>query len=106
MSGKKKEAAKPLRQIITADDISWVKNSQQTEINKISGDEILAAKSAHSARRFKQSMVYQARRTNVNTHKKHFQEELDFHSKRYGWWQNDYDGPHIKNIDEKWHYTR
>ena len=49
--------------------MSWVKNGQTTEINNRLGDEIYAEKSAHSARRFKQNMIYNARKTNVNNWK-------------------------------------
>lgn len=80
---------KIIKQLITDDDINWVKNSQQLDINKITGDELLAGKSAHMARKFKQNMIYAARRSNVNTHRKHFTEELNFHEKRHGWWDND-----------------
>ena len=109
MSEKKpapKVQAKPLKQFITDNDISWVRNGQQADINKITGDEQYAAKAAHSARRFKQNMVYAARRTNVNTHKKHFQEELNYHASKSGWWNVDYDGLLIKNIDKEYHYIR
>lgn len=110
MSEKKSEPKKlrtiPLKQLIDEDDISWMKSGQRANINKLSGDEMFASKSAHSARRFKQNMIYNARKTNRNTHERHFKEELDYHSTRHGWWDIDYDGPLIKNIDEKWHYTR
>ena len=103
---EKKIQAKPLKQLVSENDIAWMHSSQEADINKFTGDEQFASKAAHSARRFKQNMIYNARKTNVNTHKKHFSEELDFHASRMGWWDIDYDGPHIKNIDKKWHYTR
>lgn len=97
---------KQLKQLITDSDISWVQSGQTSDINKITGDELLAAKAAHSARRFKQNMVYNARKTNKNTHLKHFKEELDYHATRHGWWNTDYDGPLMKNIDKEYHYIR
>lgn len=103
---EKKIQAKPLKQLITQSDISWVRDGQTEDINKILGDEIYAAKSAHSAHRFKQNMIYNARKTNVNTHKKIYEDELEFHATRHGWWEMDYDGPLIKNIDKQYQYIR
>lgn len=103
-SGQEKK--QPLLQLINDDDMSWVRSGQRADINKISGDEMLASKSAHSAHRFKQSMIYTARKNNKNTHKKHFEEELDFHATRQGWWDTEYDGTLVKNLTKTWFYTR
>jgi hypothetical protein len=89
----KKAITKPIRQLITDDDMSWMKNGQYANINKISGDELLTEKMKHSAKRFKQSMVNQARRTNKYTNMKHFTEELDAHASRHGWWEYEHDSP-------------
>lgn len=102
----KQEKKQPLLQLINDDDMSWVRSGQRADINKITGDEMLASKSAHSAHRFKQNMIYASRKTNKNTHKKHFEEELDFHATRKGWWDAEYDGPVMKNLTKAWFYTR
>jgi hypothetical protein len=102
----KEEKKQPLLQLINDDDMSWVRSGQQADINKITGDEMLASKSAHSAHRFKQNMIYNSRKTNKNTHKKHFEEELNFHSTRKGWWDAEYDEPLEKNLTNTWFYIR
>lgn len=86
---------KKIKQIITKNDISWMKYNYDNETN---GDERLAYKMAHSARKFKKSNIYNARKTNTNTWKEHFEPELKFHATRHGWWDEDYDEPIIKNV--------
>jgi len=95
MSEQKKstKVVKPTKNLITQDDITWVSTSQSININKISGDERLSSKAAHISRKFKQSMIYNHRRNNKNTHIEHYKEELDFHASRHGWWEMDYDNP-------------
>ena len=105
-NSKIKIQTKPEKQFINNDDISWMKSSQQADINKLSDDELYATKSAHSSRRFKQNMIYAARRTNLNSVKNQFKEELEYHSSRCGWWEDDYDGPITENIDKKYNFTR
>ena len=104
----KKIQSKTLKQYVTDDDITWIRESQESNINKITGDEIYAAKSAHAAQRFKQSKIYQARSTNRRSLENSFglREELDYHESRAGWWEYEKDLPIVKNIHKEWHYTR
>lgn len=90
--------SQPLKNIITDEDINWFKYSENSNRVNTTGDERLAYKSAHSARKFKQNMIYAARRSNANTWKKHIEPELKFHASRYGWWEEEKNEPIIYPI--------
>lgn len=93
---------KKIKQLVSVDDVNWMKYNHDNETN---GDERLAYKMAHTSRKFKRSNIYSARKTNKNTWKEHYEPELKFHASRYGWWEDDYDGPIIKNNHKNYKFN-
>ena len=81
------------KQLISQDDINWSFNGQETEINYKTGDHRITDKAIHVGKKYKQGITYRSRFNNIETHKKHFEDELNWHASKRGWWEYDKDIP-------------
>jgi hypothetical protein len=93
------------KQIITQDDIDWAFYGEENNINKTTGDKRITDKTLHIGKKFEKSMIYRSRYNNINTHKIHVEEELQWHATKRGWWEYDKDPPimYAKNKDNLSH---